>query len=175
MLAECIDASAEMSAQEALKDREELLRSLLEEMPDGLLQLDDHRYIVYHNARLLEILRVSPSAREEPAGEGEVIAPLTLGHLEQTLTSEAGRTLQLIIARALSDGVRQDAELETAPEAGEPRHIHFKVTPLLRENTLITGVIASVQDVTDNARARRELEKQASTDPLRAHTTAARS
>jgi PAS domain S-box-containing protein len=40
VLAECIDVSAEMAAQEALQDREELLRNLLEEMPDGLLQLD---------------------------------------------------------------------------------------------------------------------------------------
>ena len=35
VLAECIDVSAEMAAQEALQDREELLRRLLEEMPNG--------------------------------------------------------------------------------------------------------------------------------------------
>ena len=40
VLVEIIDVSAEMVAQEALQDREELLRRLTEAMPDGLLQLD---------------------------------------------------------------------------------------------------------------------------------------
>ena len=56
MMAECIDVSAEMTAQEKLQDREELLRNLIEEMPDGLLQLDRELGVVYHNPRLLEIV-----------------------------------------------------------------------------------------------------------------------
>src|ERR1035437_10361557 len=62
VLVEIIDVSAEMAAQEALQEREELLRRLTDAMPDGLLQLDTDRNVIYHNARLLQILHGSPDA-----------------------------------------------------------------------------------------------------------------
>ena len=52
VLVELIDVSAEMAAQEALQEREELLRGLTEAMPVGLMQLDRERNAVYYNARL---------------------------------------------------------------------------------------------------------------------------
>src|SRR5271163_598836 len=67
VLVEIIDISAEMQAQEALQEREELLRRLTAAMPVGLLQLDTERNVVYNNARLLEILFGS----EAPAGQSE--------------------------------------------------------------------------------------------------------
>ena len=48
-----------MQAQEALQDREELLRRLTNAMPVGLLQLDVERNVLYNNSRLLEILHGS--------------------------------------------------------------------------------------------------------------------
>ena len=73
VLVEIIDISAEMAAQEALEEREELLRRLTDAMPVGLLQLDTDRRVVYHNAHLLEILYGSTEAgssraRRRPAG-----------------------------------------------------------------------------------------------------------
>ncbi|HLH13311.1 MAG TPA: PAS domain-containing protein [Solirubrobacteraceae bacterium] len=65
VLVEIIDISAEMQAQEALQEREELLRRLTAAMPVGLLHLDAERNVVYNNARLLEILRL---AHYEPRG-----------------------------------------------------------------------------------------------------------
>ena len=59
VLVELVDVSAEMAAQEALQQQGELLRRLTDAMPDGLLQLDTDRNVVYHNARLLEILHDS--------------------------------------------------------------------------------------------------------------------
>src|ERR1035438_6880642 len=56
VLVEMIDISAEMQAHEALQEREELLRRLTNAMPVGLLHLDVERNVVYHNARLLDIL-----------------------------------------------------------------------------------------------------------------------
>ena len=44
------------------QEREELLRRLTDAMPVGLLQLDVERNVVYHNARLLEILYGSDRA-----------------------------------------------------------------------------------------------------------------
>src|SRR5262249_34217227 len=67
--------SAEMQAQEALADREELLRRLTNAMPVGLLQLDTDRTVIYNNARLLEIL----AGRPEPTGAGDARAAAAPG------------------------------------------------------------------------------------------------
>ncbi len=164
VLAECIDVSAEMAAQEALQDREELLRRLLEEMPDGLLQLDRERNVVYQNARLREILCVA-RVHTNMDGAGTNRAP-ELQLLLSALPEDARRAFYAVVDRALNEGARENVEMElTLPEL-ESRHILAKVRPLTRESGEVTGVIASMQDVTDSARARRELEQRACFDAL---------
>jgi diguanylate cyclase (GGDEF)-like protein/PAS domain S-box-containing protein len=174
VLSECIDVSAEMAAQEALQDREELLRKLIEEMPDGLLQLDSDRNVVFHNTSLVEILHGSsdaPAAAAEPSEEearrrerGSTV--LSLAELSKTLTEEAVETLDAVLEQALTEGVGEDVELEATLAFGQQRNVLMKVRPLQRDSGVVTGVIASVQDVTDSARARRELEKRAAFDAL---------
>lgn len=172
VLAECIDVSAEMSAQEALQEREELLRHLLEEMPDGLLQLDSERHVVYHNARLLEILHTQVEATgtsaDTPgsangAGESQTVQ---LQALTEILTDEAQEAFDAVVERAMTTGVSEDIEVEALLPFDERRHILVKVRPLTRDSGVVTGVIASVQDVTDSARVRRELEQRATFDAL---------
>jgi diguanylate cyclase (GGDEF)-like protein/PAS domain S-box-containing protein len=167
VLAESIDVSAEMAAQETLQDREELLRRVLEEMPDGLLQLDRERNVVYRNTRSRELLGEDPAQPEQPSKpdpfySGEV----ALSALTKALTEEARSTLDAVIERALSEGESADVELEAMLAFGERRQILFKVRPLLREDRLASGVIASLQDVTESSRARRELERRATFDSL---------
>ncbi len=173
MLAECIDVSAEMSAQEALQDREELLRNLLEEMPDGLLQLDRERNVVYHNAPLAEVLCCAPIA-ESGGDAGAAMHPASgpeegtvdLDALLSALSEDARRSFDAVIGRALEHGVREEVELEASVGFSQQRHILLKVRPLQRESGEVTGVIASALDITDSARARRELERRASLDVL---------
>jgi diguanylate cyclase (GGDEF)-like protein/PAS domain S-box-containing protein len=181
VLAECIDVSAEMAAQEAeraaqeaLQDREELLRNLIEEMPDGLLQLDSARGVIYHNARLLEILNGADVGGGFRSGSADDVDPqlpegqklLTVQALLRTLTDDGGHSFAEAVERALKDGVRQDVEVEAVTPFGRQQNLLMKVRPLRRDSGMVTGVIASVQDVTDSARARRELEKRATFDPL---------
>ncbi len=163
VLAECIDVSAEMAAQEALQDREELLRHLIEEMPDGLLQLDAKRNVLFHNARLLEILHGSAG---EAASGSAAPAVRTLPELLRTLTDEAKRSFDAVVERALKDGLRGDVEVEAALPFGGRQDILVKVRPLQRNTGVASGVIASVLDITDSARTRRELERRASFDAL---------
>jgi diguanylate cyclase (GGDEF)-like protein/PAS domain S-box-containing protein len=174
VMAECIDVSAEMTAQEKLQDREELLRNLIEEMPDGLLQLDRELGVVYHNPRLLEIVlgaaatgadcsQPRDGAESEPSPEAELLA---LADLLRGLTDEARQAFDAVLARALEAGVRQDVELELELPSGERRNVLMKVRPLQRGSGVVTGAIASVLDVTDSARARRELERRATFDAL---------
>ncbi len=160
VLAECIDVSAEMAAQEALEDREELLRRLIEEMPDGLLQLDRNHDVVFHNARLPQILNgtSTPTPQEGDAVQG-------LDGLLAVFTADSALGLQQAFSHVMTEGESIDLEAETLESGGGRRHALFKIRPLLRDGTA-TGVIASVLDVTDSARARHELERRANHDPL---------
>jgi diguanylate cyclase (GGDEF)-like protein/PAS domain S-box-containing protein len=158
VLAECIDVSGEMAAQEELQDREELLRRLLEEMPDGLLQLDDGREVVYHNPRLLEVLHGPAAARSASSASLEAI----LFGLED----QSREALDGALGRALEQGLSDDVEVRVMRGDGERRQILFKLRPLVRDTGRVTGAIASVHDVTDSARARQELERRAASDPL---------
>lgn len=167
VLAECIDVSAEMAAHEALQDRELLLRRLVEEMPDGLFQLDSERRVVFHNARLFEILRAG-SDSNAVRSDGD-LATAGIDRLDAVLerfSDEGRRAIEMVIARAENDGAANDVEAEAILTSGERRHILVKVRPLTRETGVVSGIVASVQDVTDSARARRELEQLATFDAL---------
>ncbi len=153
ILAECIDVSAEMAAQEALEDREELLRRVIEEMPDGLLQVDRGGGVVFHNARLLTVLDAPDTATNELDG------------LLHSLTAESKEAFLKALSHVMAARTPVDLEAAITPQRGVKRHSLFKIRPLLREG-LATGAIASVLDVTDSARARHELEERANHDPL---------
>jgi diguanylate cyclase (GGDEF)-like protein/PAS domain S-box-containing protein len=182
VVVELIDISAEMQAQEALADREELLRRLTNAMPVGLLQVDTEQAVVYNNARLLEILHgtVSPSdngagsptptlrsASEDagaPAPADGASAPLEL--VLGTLTEEARAEFDAALAEVLDEGVDRDVELDVILPHGEARRALMSVRALFRQSGEISGAITCVLDVTDSARARRELEHRATYDTL---------
>jgi diguanylate cyclase (GGDEF)-like protein/PAS domain S-box-containing protein len=171
VLVEIIDVSAEMAAQEALQEREELLRRLTDGMPDGLLQLDVERNVTYHNVRLLDILHGSPQPRplENPAGASNDHAPdgaPTTAMLLGTLTPEAMAAFETALERVLDEGVDQDLEVDFVLPSGELRCALMSMRTLLRPSGEVSGAITSVLDVTDSARARQELERRATFDAL---------
>jgi diguanylate cyclase (GGDEF)-like protein/PAS domain S-box-containing protein len=171
VLVELIDVSAEMEAQEALAEREELLRRLTDGMPDGLLQLDAERNVVYNNAHLLEILHGSPDAgsvAEVTAasnGQTQDAAPSATMLLE-TLTQEAMAAFETALGRVLDEGIDQDVEVDFVLPSGEWRCALMSIRALLRPTGEVSGAITSVLDITDSVRARQELEKRATFDAL---------
>ncbi|HEX3511155.1 MAG TPA: diguanylate cyclase [Solirubrobacteraceae bacterium] len=185
VLVEIIDISAEMHAQEALQDREELLRRLTNAMPVGLLQLDVARNVLYNNSRLLEILHgknvdATPGAPEsahitaragvsDPGSLGTDAGEQPCASLEEalaTLTEEARADFDAALAEVLADGVDRDVELDVALPHGELRRALFSLRALLRQSGEVSGAITCVLDVTDSARARSELERRATYDML---------
>lgn len=171
VLVEIIDISAEMQAQEALQEREELLRRLTNAMPVGLLHVDTDRNVVYHNARLLDILYGSeapiPEAAPNRAAVEEPEASATLaGTLLKTLTDEGMATFDAALAEVLAEGVDRDVEVDVALPSGAWRRALVSLRALLRQSGDVSGAITCVLDVTDSARARQELEKRATFDPL---------
>jgi diguanylate cyclase (GGDEF)-like protein/PAS domain S-box-containing protein len=162
VLVEIIDASAEMHAQEALAEREELLSTLTDAMPVGLLQLDTEGEVVYSNERLLDILFGSAAAA--PAGEEDT--PLAAAKLLAPLTEEGAKTFNGALAEALADGSGSDVEADVAVPGGELRRMLMTLRPLQRQSGEVYGAITCVLDITDSARARSELEIRATYDPL---------
>jgi diguanylate cyclase (GGDEF)-like protein/PAS domain S-box-containing protein len=174
VLVEIIDVSAEMAAQEALQEQGELLRRLTEAMPDGLLQLDTERHVVYHNPRLLEILHgVTDSASGEvqsrdAASDAEKpdAPPRSVRALLETVTDEGIAAFEAAFGRVLDEGIDQDVEVDVVLPAGEWRRALMSIRVLRRATGEVSGAITSVLDVTDSARARQELEKRATFDAL---------
>jgi diguanylate cyclase (GGDEF)-like protein/PAS domain S-box-containing protein len=171
VLVEMIDISAEMAAQEALEEREELLRRLTDAMPVGLLQLDTDRRVVYNNSHLLEILHGSADeAPVEAEGEGHVEAkdaprPAARTVLS-TLVEEGMTAFEASLDRVLEEGVDQDIEVDMVLRSGVWRRALLNIRALLRARGEVTGAITCVLDITDSARARQELEKRATFDAL---------
>ncbi len=171
VLVELIDISAEMQAQEALAEREELLRRLTAAMPVGLLHLDTDRNVVYNNARLLEILYGSdapaPQIESEAAPqECAVPAPATATTLLGTLAEESMAELDAALEQVLREGVDRDVEVDITLPSGTWRRALMSLRALLRPSGEVSGAITCVLDITDSARARRELERRATFDPL---------
>jgi diguanylate cyclase (GGDEF)-like protein/PAS domain S-box-containing protein len=172
VLVEIIDISAEMQAQEALQEREELLRRITNAMPVGLLQIDAERNVAYHNARLLDILYGADAPLEaEPALEanasiGEQSATTATATLLKTLTEEGASIFDAALGEVLSEGADREVEVDIALPSGTWRRALVSLQPLLRASGEVSGAIACALDVTDSARARQELEKRATFDPL---------
>jgi diguanylate cyclase (GGDEF)-like protein/PAS domain S-box-containing protein len=184
VLVELIDVSAEMAAEEALQEREELLRRLTEAVPVGLMQVDRNRNAVYHNTRLTQILagssthqptRAADTAPAPGAGRAQLApqpapdadrAPPPAGELLATVTSEGIADFEAALSRVLEQGVDADLEADVVPPDGEWRRVLLSIRALLRAGGEVSGAITSVLDVTDSARAHRELERRATFDAL---------
>jgi diguanylate cyclase (GGDEF)-like protein/PAS domain S-box-containing protein len=187
VLVELIDVSAEMAAQEALQEREELLRRLTEAMPVGLMQVDRDRNAVYYNTRLTQILAGSsphrstlavdqvPPASETASGDAKSTlrpapdadrAPPAVRELLATVTSEGIAGFEAALTRVLEQGIDADLEADVIPPNGEWRRVLLSIRALLRAGGEVSGAITSVLDVTDSARAHRELERRATFDAL---------
>ena len=152
VVAEVIDISDEVAAHEALRAREQLLHRIAETIPLGLIQVARDGQVVYTNERLHEITSV---------GAGETIHDLLSGVVE-----DDWRRLEGAIGTVLLSATDTDLEvrLRDTRHGGE-RQCRISLRALTSE-TVITGAIVCVEDVTESARMRLELEKQATYDDL---------
>ena len=131
---------------------------------------------MYHNARLLEILTggadldgLAPKPSEGIAERATACWPrgVALAMLLSALDGgEPGRASTRPSRARSRRACASDVELEALLPFAAQRNVLVKVRPLQRESGAVTGAIASVLDVTDSARARRELEKRATFDAL---------
>jgi diguanylate cyclase (GGDEF)-like protein/PAS domain S-box-containing protein len=152
VVAEMLDISDEMAAQEALRAGEKLMRRLTETIPMGIVQIDAGRRIVYQNER---------AARAIGAGLGDILgdeylAPIVPG--DRPAIDDA-------IAGVLGAGTDIDVEYGHRDERGL-RRVRAALRSLTAETGEITGAIVCLTDVTEDVRLRDELKQRASYDAL---------
>ena len=153
VVAEIVDISEEMAAQEELRAREQLLDRLAEAIPLGLFQVDAAGEIVYTNDRLHEILGVKRVAS-----------------LEAQMANVVERDQAALMSAmdgVLRAGRHADVEIELRLASREEvRFCSINLRALTREDGTISGAIACVADVTDSTRMRDELKRCATFDEL---------
>ncbi|GAA3338083.1 hypothetical protein GCM10020358_16860 [Amorphoplanes nipponensis] len=152
VVAEMLDISDEMAAQDALRAGEQLLRRLTETIPMGIVQIDAARRIVYQNER---------AARAIGAGLGDVLGGEFLGPIvpgDRPAVEDA-------VARVLSTGGDADVEYGHRDHRGL-RRVRAGLRSLTAASGEVTGAIIGLTDVTEDVRLRDELRQRATFDAL---------
>jgi diguanylate cyclase (GGDEF)-like protein/PAS domain S-box-containing protein len=153
VLTEALDVSEEMAAHEAVRAREHLLRRVAETVPLGLLHLDRAGAVLYANERVNEILGVPKI--------DDTISPFA------NIVAADRETFERSLAQVMLDGVDVDLEVAVATRRmGDDRLCTLRLRALNDTDGTISGAIVCVEDVTERARARAELEHRATYDPL---------
>jgi len=142
VLSEMVDVSEEMAAHEALREREQHLRELADALPVGVVRFDSARAVEHENERL----------------QAMVGAP-GLDGLLAAVGPEDRRALDAAVETVLAGRVPEPLEVRLAGD----RVCLVTLRPLSG-----SGGLACVDDVTEAARLRRELEIRATFDSLTA-------
>jgi diguanylate cyclase (GGDEF)-like protein/PAS domain S-box-containing protein len=159
VVADMVDISKEMAAQQALEAREQLLRQLTQALPLGVFQVDGDGRIVYTNDRLFELIG--------PAGAD------TLVELGPWVADRSG--LREAVDCALRTGLGSEVDIRVLGSDGRPaRMCQVTVRALTSRDATVTGALGCVADVTEPTMLRLELEDRATFDPLtRCHNRSA--
>ncbi len=136
-----------MAAHEFVLAQERLLRRLTDSLPVGIAQADSDGLIVLRNQRLTAIL-------------GRANAT-TIAELFACLAAEDHNAFDDAVAAALT-GTDSDLEVDACQDSATPLRCHLTLRALDDGN----GVIVCVEDITDRARLRDELDHRATFDAL---------
>jgi diguanylate cyclase (GGDEF)-like protein/PAS domain S-box-containing protein len=153
VVAEMLDISDEMAAQEAVRAAEQLMRRLTETLPMGILQIGADRRITYVNDR---------ASRHVGARVGDLLGDLQLAAIVPADRPAADEA----IAEVLSSGRDADLEYGQREPGRRTRRIRANLRALTDDAGAVTGAIICLADVTEDVRLREELRHRATFDPL---------
>ncbi|WP_172890566.1 sensor domain-containing diguanylate cyclase [Actinoplanes derwentensis] len=152
VVAEMLDISDEMAAQEAVRAAEQLMRRLTETIPLAILQAGHDGRITFLNERAAQQVKA------------QVGGPLT-----EALLDLAEPMDRPVVAEALSGVLTgKDTDFEYGhrePGAGS-RRIRANLRALTDDAGTVTGAIVCLADVTEEALLRERLWRQATFDAL---------
>lgn len=147
----------QLSVEEELRSRKQVLDRLADAVPVGLFQIDRARRIAFTNDRLHEMLGIERAT--------------TCEEQFQVVVDEDRHLLEAGVTAVLEDQPVDGLELRFKPPVPDRKTTQTKVCllslrPLTEENGTVSGAIGSVSDVTEGVQLRRELEIRASVDGL---------
>ena len=151
-------ASDQVSAEEELRARKQLLSRLSDALPVGLFQIDTTRHITFTNDRFHTIVGCAPAA--------------TTDAQFATVVADDQIRLDAVFAAVLADETVDDIdiriELGGAARESTPaeRVCVLAMRPLTDSNGDVSGAIGCISDITDRVQLRRQLEIRASVDAL---------
>ena len=147
---EMVDISEEMEAHEAVRASEQVLSRLTAALPVGVAHFDHNRRITYANERLYEIIGVEANAPEHSL----MTSVVDRAGLERAITAvHAGQDVcTRVVVKRLDDG--------------EQRECTLTMRSLTSEDGEVVGGVLVLDDVTEEARMRSELEYRATFDEL---------
>jgi diguanylate cyclase (GGDEF)-like protein/PAS domain S-box-containing protein len=152
VLADMIDISEEMAAQDALRAREQLLGQLAETVPLGLFHIDRAGSLLFANETLGRITGVALGSRLRD-------------QLRRVVPHERSM-VDGAVNEALA-GTARDLVIAIQPEDdGDIRHCRLRMLPLVAPTGAVNGVTGCIEDISDSVRMSRELETRARTDQL---------
>ncbi|MFC7531807.1 diguanylate cyclase [Actinoplanes sp. GCM10030250] len=152
VLAEMLDISDEMAAQEALRASEQLLSRLAETLPMGVVQVDGTGRMVYRNTRYSRAVGGTDDGHITEMLD--LVVPADRGMVENALTA------------VLSTGKDTDIEYGYRNALLGLRRISVGMRALTGDTGDVTGAIICFTDVTEEVRLREQLRQQATYDTL---------
>jgi diguanylate cyclase (GGDEF)-like protein/PAS domain S-box-containing protein len=149
-------AGDQVSLEEELRVRSQLLSRLSDAMPVGMFQIDTDRLITFANDRLNTILGYS--------------APVTVDAQFSIIDEDDRSLLDSALDAVLADEAVDDVELRFVRSSGDAPHEErvcvLSMRPLTDWSGEVTGAVGCVSDVTAQVELRHQLEIRANTDEL---------
>ncbi len=164
VLGTVVDITQRRQAERALSEREELYRTVVGALQEGVILFDADGQIITANDSARQLLRITEDDLTEKRLTKERFA-------QWTLFNEAGLALQpadLPHRLTLQNGQPlSDVIIGAKPPSGEMRWVSLNSRPLFRpDETRPHGVVVSIADVTERRRTEEELQFKAFYDPL---------
>jgi diguanylate cyclase (GGDEF)-like protein/PAS domain S-box-containing protein len=154
VLSDLVDVTDEVTALEALRANEQLLRRLTEALPVGVLTFGTDRAIAYCNETMNAIVGLPKVSTVD-------------GQLS-TVDESDRVAVQGAVGDALVRGRDADLEVSFHPPDRSVRRCVMSLRALTSGEGAVTGAIICLSDITDEVNLREELQRQVRYDPLTA-------
>ncbi|MGE5156370.1 MAG: diguanylate cyclase domain-containing protein [Betaproteobacteria bacterium] len=154
VLADMVDVTDEVTALEALRANEQLLRRLTEALPVGVLTIGVDRRITYCNESCTAIVGATDGSTVDDKLEN-------VGRQDRDAVRAA-------VVGVLYEGRDSDLEVSFHPPGAKTHRCVMSLRALISDAGAVTGAIICLADITDEVNLREELQRQVRFDPLTA-------
>ncbi|MBM2817061.1 MAG: Signal transduction histidine kinase [Ignavibacteria bacterium] len=141
------DITERKLAEKALKESEEKFRNLVENMQEGVIQVDNHDVIKFVNPRFCELLGYD---------ESELLGKV--GY-ETIIFEEDRETIKEKNLNRLS-GMYEHYELTMKKKSDSAIYFLMSASPVINQEGIVTGSMSVCTDITDRKQAEAEIQKK---------------